>query len=73
MEESAQMIDVTATMTGDVALQLAQFCKRSTFNIFYELTEAHLPSDERKSRAYKMISGIEAVQAALANAGFAPR
>ena len=73
MDESDQMIDVTATMTEEVALQLAQFCKRSTFNIFYELTEAHLTPDERKRCAYQMISGIEAVQAALTNAGFAPR
>ena len=73
MDESDQMIDVTATMTEEVALQLAQFCKRSTYNIFYDLTEAHLSPDERKRCAYQMISGIEAVQAALTNAGFAPR
>lgn len=56
-----------------VARQLAQFCKRSTFDTFYELTEAHLSHEERKDLAYQMISGIEAVQRGLSDAGFSPR
>lgn len=56
-----------------VAYQLAQFCKRSTFDDFYNLTEAHLPHNERVARAYQMIAGIESVQRALAGAGFSPR
>jgi hypothetical protein len=64
---------VTFSVTDDVAHQLAQFCKRSTFNDFLDHTEAHLPYDERQRLAYKMIAGIEAVQAGLRAAGFAPR
>lgn len=56
-----------------VAKQLAQFCKRSTFDTFYEMTEAHLSHEERKDLAYQMISGIEAVQRSLSEAGFSPR
>jgi len=66
-------VTVTATMDSDVAYQLAQFAKRSTFNTFFEFTEAHLPDAERKQRAYQMIAGIEAIGAALAEAGYAPR
>ena len=57
----------------DVAWQLAQFCKRSTFDQFLELTKAHLSDDERKHRAYQMIHGINAVAQALEKQGFAPR
>lgn len=69
------MADVTITVTMDeeVAMQLAQFCKRATFNDFCDLTEAHLPHDERQRRAYQMIGGIEAVQGALSETGIAPR
>lgn len=66
-------VTITATMNEDVAMQLAQFCKRSTFDQFYDLTEAHLPHEERQRRAYQMIGGIEAVQRALGESGFAPR
>lgn len=58
---------------SEVATQLAQFCKRSTFNQFYELTEEYLSQEERKHRAYQMIAGIESLQKALAQAGFDPR
>ena len=68
-----QNIQITVSLPADVAHQLAQFAKRSTFNTFYEFTEAHLSDDERKTRAYQMIDGIEAVGAALADAGHAPR
>ena len=51
-------ITITVSMDEEVAMQLAQFCKRSTFNKFYDLTEAHLPHDERQRRAYQMIAGI---------------
>lgn len=64
---------ITATLAPEVALQLAQFCKRSTFSEFYDLTEAHLSHDERTTRAYQMITGIDAVSRALAEAGYAPR
>jgi hypothetical protein len=66
-------ITITATMNEEVALQLAQFCKRSTFDQFFDLTEAHLDHEERTRRAYQMIAGIEAVQRALDQSGFAPR
>jgi hypothetical protein len=66
-------VTITATLTPEVAEQLAQFAKRATFVTFYEFTEAHLSHDERKERAYQMIAGIEAVGGALANAGHAPR
>jgi hypothetical protein len=66
-------VTITAVMDDDVAWELAQFCKRSTFSTFYEFTEAHLPPDERTALAYRMIRGIEAVHAALAQQGYAPR
>ena len=64
---------ITIEIDDAVAAQLAQFCKRSTFNTFYEYTEPHLADHERDQRAYQMIAGIECVQGALAQAGFAPR
>lgn len=67
-------ITISVEMDEDVAYQLAQFCKRSTFSQFFDLTEAHEDHEVRQRRAYQMISGIEAVQAALAKqAGIAPR
>jgi len=68
-----QLLEITATMSSQQARQLAQFAKRSTFNMFYDLTEAHLPANERQHLAYLMIGGIEAVQRALADAGHDPR
>lgn len=70
---SENQVTITVELHPEVALQLAQFAKRSTFNTFYEFTEAHLPHDERQKRAYQMISGIEAIGAALAGTGYAPR
>lgn len=66
-------VTITVELDDDVAAQLAQFCKRSTYEMFFALTEAHLSHEERSQRAYMMISGIERVQAALAKAGHAPR
>jgi hypothetical protein len=66
-------VTITVELEDDVAEQLAQFCKRSTFDTFYQFTEAHLPHEGRRERAYMMINGIERVQAALAKAGYAPR
>ena len=66
-------ITITASLQPEIARQLAQFCKRSTFDQFYQLTEAHLSHDERKERAYQMIAGIDAVARALADVGFSPR
>lgn len=66
-------VTITATLEDDVAYQLAQFAKRSTFNTFYEFTEAHLPDAQRKERAYQMIAGIETIAKALAEAGYSPR
>jgi hypothetical protein len=68
-----QPVEINVSLHPAVAYQLAQFAKRSTFITFYEFTEAHLSDDERKLRAYQMIAGIEAVGAALAKAGHAPR
>lgn len=70
---SHEPVTITATMDDDCAWELAQFCKRSTFHTFYEFTEAHLSQDERTALAYRMIRGIEAVQRALADHGYAPR
>jgi len=66
-------VEITVTMSSEQAQQLAQFAKRATFNIFYDLTEAHLPIDERQHLACLMIGGIEAVRHALADAGHRPR
>jgi hypothetical protein len=66
-------VTITATMDDDCAWELAQFCKRSTFQTFYNKTEPHLPEAERTALAYRMIRGIEAVQAALAEQGYSPR
>lgn len=66
-------VSITVELQPEVALQLAQFAKRSTFNTFYDFTEAHLPHEERQKRAYQMISGIDAIGAALAVTGYAPR
>lgn len=66
-------ITITVTMNEDVALQLAQFCKRSTFDQFYDRTDAYVPPGERVNRAYQMRDGIEAVQRALSESGFSPR
>jgi hypothetical protein len=41
--------------------------------MFYDMTDGHLSHDERRARAYQMISGIEAVGRALADAGHEPR
>lgn len=70
---SKELVTITVSMRPDVAMQLAQFAKRSTFATFLDQTEAHLSDDERTSRAYKMIAGIEAVAAGLADAGYSPR
>lgn len=66
-------ISITVELCPDVALQLAQFAKRSTFDTFYDSTDAHLPHDERQRCAYQMISGIESIGAALAVNGYVPR
>jgi hypothetical protein len=66
-------VTITATLEPQVATQLAQFCKRSTFDTFFDLTEAHLPREERTARAYQMIAGIGAVATAMADVGVAPR
>lgn len=72
-EETPVLVTITATMNEDVAWQLAQFCKRSTFNEFYDRTEEHLPREERTKRAYHMIAGIDAIAAALEREGHKPR
>ena len=69
---SEKTVQITVSLPDEVAYQLAQFAKRSTFNTFYEFTEAHLSDAERKALAYQMIAGIEAVGGALADAGYAP-
>jgi hypothetical protein len=70
---SHEPVTIRATMDDDCAWELAQFCKRSSFHVFYDLTEAHLSNDERTALAYRMIRGIEAVQQGLAEQGYAPR
>ena len=68
-----ERVTITLELNQDVAWQLAQFCKRSTFDMFYDMTEQHLKPEERNERAYKMIAGIDRVAAALSEAGVAPR
>jgi hypothetical protein len=58
---------------AQVAMQLAQLCKRIGFSDCYELTEAHLSTEERTQRAYQMIAGMDRVASALSDQGFAPR
>lgn len=66
---------VTLTITIDiaVAVQLAQFAKRSTLDTFAQFVEPHLPHEKAEERAYQIQAGVLAVGKALANAGFAPR
>ena len=47
-------------MSAEVAWELAQSVKRSNFETKLNLTEAHLPHDERKRRAALMIAGAVA-------------
>jgi hypothetical protein len=70
---SHEPVTFTVTLDDDSAWELAQFCKRSTFDTFFDFTEAHLSYDERRALAYRMIYGIEQVQRALAKAGYTPR
>jgi len=57
----------------NVALQLAQLCKRISFATCFEMTEAHLTKEERNERTYQMLAGMDAVASALAEKGVAPR
>jgi hypothetical protein len=66
-------ITITVTFEEEVAEQLAQFCKRSCFEQFFDLTEAHASNEERTRHAYQMIRGVEKVQRALNDAGYYPR
>jgi hypothetical protein len=68
-----ESIDINVSLDQNVAWQLAQFCKRSTFDQFYDRTEAHLSHEERKRRAYQMIAGIEQIAQALSGKGVSPR
>ena len=68
-----QPVQFQVSVPQDVALQLAQFCKRSSFDTFLSYTEGHLSVEDRQRRAYQMIAGIEAVARGLADAGISPR
>lgn len=70
---SQQTIILQVEISEDAAYQFAQFCKRTGDQDAYNLTEPHLPPDVRQERAYQMLHGITSVQAALADAGYAPR
>ena len=56
------VVTIVAGKHPDIALQLAQFAKRSTFDTFYQFTEAHLSDDERTAKAYQMIAGVDAIK-----------
>jgi hypothetical protein len=73
MTATTATVTITASVDPAVAMQLAQFCKRSTFDTFFDFTEAHLTYEERRTRAYQMIAGIEAVSRSLAESGYSPR
>ncbi|GJI98163.1 DUF7706 family protein [Duganella vulcania] len=66
-------IELVLTMDRRTARELAQFAKRLGFQACYDLTEAHLPHEERIDKAYLMIHGMDLVARALSGAGFAPR
>jgi len=67
-------VQITVTLANpDQALQLAQFCKRVSYSAAHELTEAHLSEDERRTRAYLMLGGLDALARALADIGISPR
>lgn len=68
-----ELVEFKVSVSAEVALQLAQFCKRSTHETFLKFTEAHLSVEERKRRAAQMIDGVDAVARGLADAGFRPR
>jgi len=70
---TGQQVTLTITIDESVALQLAQFAKRSTLDTFAQFVEPHLPRAEAEERAYQMQAGVTAVAKALADAGFAPR
>lgn len=70
---SQQTITLKVEVAEDAAWQFAQFCKRIGYQDAYDLTEHHLQPDVRRERAYQMLHGVERVQAALADAGYAPR
>lgn len=68
-----QQVTLTITIDEAVALQLAQFAKRSTLDTFAQFVEPHLSHEQAEERAYQMGAGVMAVGKALADAGFAPR
>jgi hypothetical protein len=70
---SQQTITLQVEIDPEAAWQFAQFCKRTGYQDAYNLTEPHLPEPERMTRAYQMLHGLSAVQAALTDAGYAPR
>jgi hypothetical protein len=70
--EKRRVLITVALESDDVAEQLARLCKRATFEMYYRLTESHLPADERARRAELMVSGVTAISDALARAGHDP-
>jgi hypothetical protein len=73
MEKKRPITLAVDLRSAEIALQLAQFCKRSTFDTFFDMTEAHLSYDARMMQAYQAMNGIDAVSRALAAAGISPR
>ena len=72
MTDQEKLIDISVSMSPEVAYELAQFMKRLGFDDFLDKTEAHLSNEVRKSKAHQMSTGIEALRAALAQAGISP-
>ena len=79
---SPKIVRINVELTSDEALQLAQFCKRSYFDQYYELSEPGPSRDiqpgtqgdpHRRNQAYTMIHAIGKVGEALAEKGYAPR
>lgn len=68
-----EQVTLTITIDTAVAVQLAQFAKRSTLDTFAQFVEPHLPHEQAEERAYQIQAGVLAVGKALADAGFAPR
>ena len=68
-----QQVTITVRLEGAVGYQLAQFCKRVGFATLFDYTEAHATQEERTTKAYQMLAGLDAVAAGLRDQGFRPR
>jgi len=59
-------IKIVIELPEDQAEALAQFCKRATFETFYDRAK-------NEDEAYLMINGMSKLRESLAGAGYEPR